>query len=479
MNRLLAEYRSIPDGAWRTSYWEVHCSVGTLLLRGGKSGDRSAFACTDVHDSPVLSDLPAIRELLSTDGPFGEARYAYIFRMAADGIALEHVDETDVWRDMFRIHVPLITNSGSFLVANGKSMHFGAGAAWTFDNGARHGAVNGPAERVHLIFDVPFSEKLAARLDAAQWLEGDDIPSHVDAIRAWGRARVPYPGDHQVATLVASLRSLGINPERMAAGLNAMGLPVKAWRGAEGEPEKPWTEDLIAAVEDPPPRKSAPPPPKASAAKQAIDDKIIVAANKIYFRSGVFKDTKWMGVDALKCPTDMWVYQELIYSLEPDLIIETGTYRGGSALYFAQLLESIGKGQVVTVDIKGEDEFPGRPAHPRIRYVTGSSIDPSVVNTVTSIARDAGTVMVILDSAHESEFKLKELRLYSALVTEGSFIIAEDTCFDGYPAWPEFGPGPAAAVARFLEGNPDFEAVRECEKHMITFSPGAFLRRIR
>lgn len=203
-------------------------------------------------------------------------------------------------------------------------------------------------------------------------------------------------------------------------------------------------------------------------------DEIVRLANILYFRSQVFERTTWMGVNALKCPMDMWVYQELLFALKTDLLVETGTYTGGSALFFAHLFDVMGNGKVITIDVTEHGE---RPNHPRIQYLTGSSVNPDVVSQVEREAKGAKSVMVILDSDHKAHHKLEELELYAKLVTPGSYVIAEDTCFDYFPAWPEYGPGPATAVKEFLQINSNFELDRDQERHMITFSPMAFLKR--
>lgn len=82
--------------------------------------------------------------------------------------------------------------------------------------------------------------------------------------------------------------------------------------------------------------------------------------------------TFWRGVECLKCPLDLWIYQEIIHEISPDLIVETGTHMGGSALFLAHMLDIGGKGELVSVDIR---PLQGRPSHPRIRYVSGSSAD--------------------------------------------------------------------------------------------------------
>src|SRR4029450_322452 len=122
---------------------------------------------------------------------------------------------------------------------------------------------------------------------------------------------------------------------------------------------------------------------------------------------GTWKDTRYLGVPTWKVPLDLWVYQELVWELRPGLIVETGTAHGGSALYLATLCETIGSGEVVSVDI---GHWPDRPDHPRLTYLTASSTDPEVVAQVAERAAGAGTVLVVLDSDHSRDHVLAELR---------------------------------------------------------------------
>jgi cephalosporin hydroxylase len=183
--------------------------------------------------------------------------------------------------------------------------------------------------------------------------------------------------------------------------------------------------------------------------------------------------TFWLGTPVRKNPLDLWVYQELLVAIQPDLVIETGTAFGGSALFFASCMDMIGKGRVLTIDIH---ETPNRPAHDRITYVLGSSVDPEIVERARAAAA-GGTVMVVLDSDHSRDHVLAELHAYAPLVTEGSYLIVEDTNVNGHPILPEFGPGPHEAVDAFLAEGAPFVRDRECEKLYFTFNPGGFLRR--
>jgi cephalosporin hydroxylase len=185
-------------------------------------------------------------------------------------------------------------------------------------------------------------------------------------------------------------------------------------------------------------------------------------------------DTRWFGVPLAKCPLDLWVYQEIIVETRPDLVVETGTFEGGSALFFASLFDLVGNGRVVTVDIEPRE---GRPAHERITYLTGSSTAPEMVDEIRGHAAAAGVVFVVLDSDHRREHVLAELQAYADVVTPGSYLVVEDTNVNGHPVAPEFGPGPMEAVERFLETDERFVVDRSREKFLLTFNPGGFLRR--
>lgn len=186
-------------------------------------------------------------------------------------------------------------------------------------------------------------------------------------------------------------------------------------------------------------------------------------------------NTTWLGVRTLKCPLDLWVYQELLFRTHPDLVIETGTAAGGSALFIASCMDIIGNGRVMTVDINERAE---RPQHPRIEYITGSSVAPEVLSRIRSEAERVSSVMVILDSDHSADHVLAELRSYSELVTPGSYLIVEDTNVNGRPVFAAHGPGPREALDRFLGETSAFVTDTDCEKFFLTFNPGGFLRRL-
>lgn len=190
-------------------------------------------------------------------------------------------------------------------------------------------------------------------------------------------------------------------------------------------------------------------------------------------RGMLFEDMSWMGVSCLKCPTDLWIYQELLFELRPDFIVETGTFAGGSALYLAHLCDLLGHGHIITIDIEPRP----RPSHPRITYLTGSSVAPEIVTDVKHRVQASATTLVILDSDHSEAHVALELEHFSPLVTPGSYLIVEDSNVNGHPVDPFFGPGPYEAVQKFLDSQHDFERDASREKFLLTFNPHGFLRR--
>jgi cephalosporin hydroxylase len=135
-----------------------------------------------------------------------------------------------------------------------------------------------------------------------------------------------------------------------------------------------------------------------------------------YYYNGTttWGSTEWMGIELLKSPFDLWTYQNILHETRPDLLVETGTNRGGSALYFAHLFDLLGKGRVVSVDIAHPPE--GLPQHPRIEYIVSSSTEPGVIARIKSGISPGDKVMVSLDSDHAEAHVSRELELYSQLV---------------------------------------------------------------
>jgi len=208
------------------------------------------------------------------------------------------------------------------------------------------------------------------------------------------------------------------------------------------------------------------------------DERVVRRFHKLYYnRWPQGADTisiSWFGYLLLKCPLDLWMYQELIVRRRPDYVIETGTLAGGSALYFAMLFDQLEHGHVITIDIENR---PDRPEHPRITYLTGSSVDEEITAKVREEVGD-GRAMVVLDSDHRAEHVYEELVAYNSFVKSGDYLIVEDTNINNHPVVPDFGPGPMEAVDRFLSQNKNFIIDERCERFLMTLQPRGYLRRL-
>ena len=208
-------------------------------------------------------------------------------------------------------------------------------------------------------------------------------------------------------------------------------------------------------------------------------------------RTNYAKNFTWMGVPIIQWPSDLMVMQELIWKIKPDYIIETGVAFGGMTVFYANVLETIGKGTVIGIDIEirehNHNNLMSHPLNKRIRLLEG----PSTENKTWSILAEElayhkpKTVLVSLDSNHSHAHVLQELWLYSPLVSVGSYVVVFDTAieFVGQPdADRPWGPGnnPWGAVQEFMQGNEEFVVDREVEQRaLITSAPGGWLRRIK
>lgn len=207
---------------------------------------------------------------------------------------------------------------------------------------------------------------------------------------------------------------------------------------------------------------------------------IVKSFHNLYYYSHMFEETwrntRWLGAKVRETPMDLIIYQEIIYETKPDLIIQTGVADGGGCLFFASILDAIGKGEVVGVDIKLR---PGLPKHPRISYLEGSSVSTKVVSRLNKIVSSKRKIMVSLDSDHSQKHVAKELKIYSPLVSKGCYLVVEDTNLNGHPVDPFFGPGPWEAVQDFLKTSKRFEVDKSRERLYLTFYPSGYLKRIK
>jgi cephalosporin hydroxylase len=207
-------------------------------------------------------------------------------------------------------------------------------------------------------------------------------------------------------------------------------------------------------------------------------------------RAGYSYNFTWMGRPIIQYPQDMIAMQEIIWNVKPDLIIETGIAHGGSIIYYASILELIGKGEVLGIDIDIREhnraEIEKHPMSKRISMLQGSAISDEIVEKVRSFATGKKTVMVCLDSNHTHDHVLNELKLYSPFVTVGSYLVAFDTVVEDLPGdlyadrpW-SVGDNPKTAVHEFLKTHPEFEIDKSVDnKLLISVAPDGYLKKIR
>ena len=201
----------------------------------------------------------------------------------------------------------------------------------------------------------------------------------------------------------------------------------------------------------------------------------------------------WMGLPILQLPEDLIRLQEVITTLQPDVIVETGVYKGGSMLFHASICEALGKGRVIGIDKSipphiREDVEGHRLGH-RVRLIESDSTHPDTLQAIRQEVGMSQTVMVILDSDHSKAHVRNELEAYASLVTPGSYIVAADGIMRilsdvpyGQPKWPN--DNPAIAAREFAAVHPEFEhrppvwKFKESDlEENVTYWPDGWLRR--
>lgn len=226
---------------------------------------------------------------------------------------------------------------------------------------------------------------------------------------------------------------------------------------------------------------SSSPQPEAESSKRP-DEEVIRDFYELWFHAAdTWQRNEWFGLQTLQNPFDVWVTQEILWEVKPDLIIETGTFKGGSTLLWATLLEQINPdAKIVTIDVRNLNEKAR--SHPLwekyVTFLEGGSTDPEIVAEVERLAQGK-RALVILDSDHSKAHVLGELRAYAPLVPPGSYVIAQDGFIHGHPIRPDVPPGPYEAVQEYLKETDDFEVDRSRERLLFTFNPGGFLKRVR
>ena len=195
-----------------------------------------------------------------------------------------------------------------------------------------------------------------------------------------------------------------------------------------------------------------------------------------YHQNVLFDQVTWMGITARKMVLDAWVYQQIVHEVKPDFIIEIGNAEGGSTKFLANMLDLLGHGEVIAVDI---NHALFQVEHPRIHVVTGDSLAPETLRQVAELARD-GRGLVIHDGDHSRQHVLRDLRAYARFVGVGSYLIVEDTVIDLFRAGDGLGSvdGPLGAVEEFVLEDSRFQIDARREYFLITFNPRGYLKRV-
>ncbi len=197
-------------------------------------------------------------------------------------------------------------------------------------------------------------------------------------------------------------------------------------------------------------------------------------------------DFTWFGRPIIQLPEDLVRLQELVTTVRPTVLVETGIAHGGSTVFYATLFEALGQGRVVSVDVEirphNRAALEAHHLRHRITLLEGSSTDPAVVSQVSSQIHRGDSVLVVLDSNHTRAHVAAELELYAPLVTPGSYIVATDGVMSelagvpgGKPEWKD--DNPLRAAERFLAQHPEFELDQQYTRTGMTYFPGGYLRR--
>ena len=208
---------------------------------------------------------------------------------------------------------------------------------------------------------------------------------------------------------------------------------------------------------------------------------------KVSQKNKLVYEIDWLGVPIIQTAQDMILMQELIFKIKPDIIIDVGLAHGGSLIYYSSLLELLGNGKVIGVDIDIREHnrkvIEAHPLFKRIELIEGSSISEKVINEIEKRLPKNPKIIVCLDSNHKKNHVLEELKLYQKFVNKGSYLVVFDTntsdlvklgaCEEEYR-----DNGPKEAIEEFLRINNDFEIDKDYNKLFISCSPDGYLKRV-
>jgi cephalosporin hydroxylase len=232
---------------------------------------------------------------------------------------------------------------------------------------------------------------------------------------------------------------------------------------------------------------------RAQALALGHDQKLFDAATRLLTAANKYDYTylwSWLGVPIIQLPEDVMVTQEVIWATKPDIIVETGVARGGSVLFMASILQLIGKGKVIGIDVDirphNRETIEQHPMAKRVHLVEGSSTDPEIVAEVRKQIPGDASVMVVLDSDHSRDHVLTELRGYGPMVTEGCYLVVADTRLgrldpgqtprNRSKVWLK-GDDPLSALETYLRETDRFEVDPVVNgQQCLGSSPGGYLR---
>lgn len=207
----------------------------------------------------------------------------------------------------------------------------------------------------------------------------------------------------------------------------------------------------------------------------------VAAENKLSY------EIDWLGIPIIQTPEDMILMQELIFKVQPDVIIEIGIAHGGSLIYYASIMELLNKGNVIGVDIEIREHnrkvLQNHPLIKRVELIEGDSTSPEIIQEIRKRIHNNSKVIVCLDSNHTKYHVLKELQLYQEFIVPGCYIVVFDT---NSSKLAELGVcdknyinGPKEAIEEFLKINDDFEIDKDYNKLYISYSSDGYLKRIK
>jgi cephalosporin hydroxylase len=208
---------------------------------------------------------------------------------------------------------------------------------------------------------------------------------------------------------------------------------------------------------------------------------------KVMWNASLWKQVHWLGVPVLQWPTDLILMQELITKLRPNCILETGLHLGGTAVFYASILQLLGlEPRVISIDLQvhpdARKNIEASAFARNIHLIEGDSKSESVHQELRRLLGGEKNVLVCLDSDHSYAHTLAELRLFSQYVPVGGYMVLFDTICreladtpNGNPSWTH--DSPMTALVEFLAENPSFASDPDCEKFLVTFAPKGFLVR--